>query len=216
LDFVKEALCIVIQTELSIYMHTLIFATNNKNKVAEIQSLVGPDFKIIPLSEAGINIDIPEPHDTLRENAFEKANTIFSITQQNCFSEDTGLEITALNGAPGVKSARYAGEGGDFQANINKVLLNLNEIENRTAQFRTVICLLWQDANNELQTLYFEGICKGYIAHEMHGEKGFGYDPIFIPEGSDKSFAQMSMEEKNKFSHRKKAVNQLFTFLRNL
>jgi XTP/dITP diphosphohydrolase len=197
-------------------MHTLLFATNNKNKVAEIQSLVGTDFNIISLNEAGIDIDIPEPHDTLPENAFEKANTIFSLTQKNCFSEDTGLEITALNGAPGVKSARYAGDGRDFQANIDKVLLNLKEIENRNAQFRTVICLLWQDASKGLQTYYFEGICKGRIAYEMHGEKGFGYDPIFIPEGSDKSFAQMDREEKNKFSHRQKAVSQLFEFLRNL
>ncbi len=194
-------------------MHTLIFATNNKNKVAEIQSLVGPDFTIIPLLEAGIDIDIPEPHETLQENAFEKASTIHSITNQNCFSEDTGLEIEALNGAPGVKSARYAGEGRDFQANIDKVLQSLNDIDYRTAQFRTVICLLWQDAENILQTHYFEGICKGRIAYEMQGDKGFGYDPIFIPDGSDKSFAEMSMEEKNVFSHRKKAVTQLFEFL---
>ncbi len=197
-------------------MHTLLFATNNKNKVAEIQSLVGPDFKIITLSEAGIDIDIPEPHDTLQENALEKASVIFSMTQQNCFSEDTGLEITALKDAPGVKSARYAGEGRDFQANIDKVLLNLKDIENRTAQFRTVICLLWKHANNKLQTYYFEGICKGHIAHVMQGEKGFGYDPIFIPEGSDKSFAQMNMEEKNEFSHRQKAVTKLFEFLSSL
>lgn len=197
-------------------MHTLLFATNNKNKVAEIQSLVGPDFKIITLSEAGIDIDIPEPHDSLQENALEKASTIFSMTQQNCFSEDTGLEITALKGAPGVKSARYAGEGRDFQANIDKVLFNLNGIENRNAQFRTVICLLWKQANMELQTYYFEGICKGHIAHIMQGEKGFGYDPIFIPEGSYKSFAQMNMEEKNAFSHRQKAVTKLFEFLSSL
>ena len=194
-------------------MHTLIFATNNKNKVAEIQSLVGQEFNIIPLLDAGIDIDIPEPHETLKENAFEKASTIHSITKQNCFSEDTGLEIEALNGAPGVKSARYAGEGRDFQANIDKVLVQLKEVENRTAQFRTVICLLWQDAENILQTHYFEGICKGQITHKMQGEKGFGYDPIFIPDGSEKSFAEMSMEEKNVFSHRQKAVTQLFEFL---
>jgi len=197
-------------------MHTLIFATNNKNKVAEIQSLVGPNFTIIPLLDAGIDIDIPEPHDTLQENAFEKANTIFKITNQHCFSEDTGLEIEALNGLPGVKSARYAGEGRDFQANIDKVLLNLSGKQNRTAQFRTVICLLWNDANHKLQTHYFVGICKGKIATEMQGEKGFGYDPIFIPDGAHKSFAQMSMEEKNTYSHRQKAVTQLFEFLRNL
>jgi XTP/dITP diphosphohydrolase len=196
-------------------MHTLIFATNNQHKVNEIQSLVGNDFNIIPLKEAGIDIDIPEPHDTLQENANEKAVTIFNVTNQNCFSEDTGLEIDALKGAPGVKSARYAGEGRDFQANIDKVLFNLDGNENRKAQFRTVICLLWKDEFNGLQTHYFEGICKGHIASEMHGEKGFGYDPIFIPEGASKSFAQMSMDEKNTYSHRQKAVTQLFEFLRS-
>lgn len=195
-------------------MQTLIFATNNQNKVKEIQSLVGTDFKIIPLKEAGIDIEIPEPHDTLQENAAEKANTIFNITKQNCFSEDTGLEIEALLGAPGVKSARYAGEGRDFQANIDKVLLNLNGVHNRAAQFRTVICLLWKDATKGIQTYYFEGICKGKITTEMHGEKGFGYDPIFIPDGADKCFAEMTMDEKNTFSHRQKAVTQLFEFLR--
>jgi XTP/dITP diphosphohydrolase len=190
-------------------MYQLIFATNNNNKIAEIQSLVGPDFNIIDMKSAGIDMDIPEPHNTLNENAFEKANTIFKITATNCFSEDTGLEIEALNGAPGVKSARYAGEDRNFQANIDKVLNELNNIENRAAQFRTVICLLWEN-----QTYYFEGICKGLISTTMQGEKGFGYDPIFIPEGAEKSFAQMSMEEKNKFSHRQKAVTQLFEFLR--
>ena len=190
-------------------MYQLIFATNNNNKIAEIQSLVGPDFNIIDMKSAGIDMDIPEPHDTLNENAFEKANTIFKITATNCFSEDTGLEIEALNGAPGVKSARYAGEDRNFQANINKVLNELNNIENRAAQFRTVICLIWEN-----QTYYFEGICKGHISTTMQGEKGFGYDPIFIPEGAEKSFAQMSMEEKNKFSHRQKAVTRLFEFLR--
>lgn len=195
-------------------MHTLIFATNNQHKVDEIQKLVGIDFKVISLKEAGIEIDIPEPYDTLQENANEKAVTIFNITNQNCFSEDTGLEIDALNGEPGVKSARYAGEGRDFQANIDKVLLHLNGIENRKAQFRTVICLLWKDEINGFQKHYFEGVCKGYITNEMHGEKGFGYDPIFIPEGASKSFAQMSMDEKNTYSHRQKAVTQLFEFLR--
>jgi len=191
-------------------MFQLIFATNNANKVAEIQSLVGPDFNIIDMQSAGIDIDIPEPHHTLNENALEKASTIFKITTTNCFSEDTGLEIESLNGAPGVKSARYAGEDRNFQANIDKVLEELSNIENRKAQFRTIICLIWEN-----QTYYFEGICKGQIAHTMQGEKGFGYDPIFIPDGADKSFAQMSMEEKNSFSHRQKAVTQLFEFLRS-
>ena len=191
-------------------MYTLIFATNNAHKIAEIQSLVGPDFSIIDMKSAGIDIDIPEPHHTLNENALEKAQTIFNITKTNCFSEDTGLEIEALNGAPGVKSARYAGEDRNFQANIDKVLDQLKNVENRQAQFRTVICLIWEG-----QTYYFEGICKGHISISMQGEKGFGYDPIFVPEGSNKSFAEMSMEEKNRFSHRQKAVTQLFEFLRN-
>ena len=192
-------------------MHTIIFATNNEHKIKEIQSLVGNDFTIITLQEAGIDIDIPEPHDTLQENAYEKAITIENITKQNCFSEDTGLEIEALNGEPGVKSARYAGGDRNFQANIDKVLEKLNGITNRKAQFRTVICLLW---NKEV--FYFKGICKGNIAETMHGGEGFGYDPIFIPEGATKSFAEMTMEEKNKFSHRQKAVTQLFTFLHSI
>lgn len=190
-------------------MYTLIFATNNAHKIAEIQSLVGSDFSIIDMKSAGIDIDIPEPHHTLNENALEKAQTIFNITKTNCFSEDTGLEIEALNGAPGVKSARYAGEDRNFQANIDKVLDQLKNVENRQAQFRTVICLIWEG-----QTYYFEGICKGHISISMQGEKGFGYDPIFVPEGSNKSFAEMNMEEKNRFSHRQKAVTQLFEFLR--
>jgi len=189
-------------------MHTLIFATNNRNKVAEIQSLVGPNFTIIPLKEAGIDIDIPEPHDQLEANALEKAMTIFNMTQQNCFSEDTGLEILALDGAPGVKSARYAGENCNPQANIDLVLSKMTGVENRTAQFRTVICLIWKN-----QTYYFEGICKGKILNNMQGENGFGYDPIFVPDGASKSFANMTMDEKNQYSHRKKAVTQLFEFL---
>lgn len=192
-------------------MHTLIFATNNRNKVAEIQSLVGPNFTIIPLKEAGIEIDIPEPHDQLEANAQEKALTIFNMTNQNCFSEDTGLEIVALGCAPGVKSARYAGENSNAQSNIDLVLSNMTGVENRTAQFRTVICLIWEN-----QTYYFEGICKGQILSNMQGENGFGYDPIFVPDGASKSFANMTMEEKNTFSHRKKAVTQLFDFLGKL
>jgi XTP/dITP diphosphohydrolase len=192
-------------------MHTIIFATNNEHKIKEIQSLVGSDFTIITLKEAGIDIDIPEPHDTLQENAYEKAITIENITKQNCFSEDTGLEIEALNGEPGVKSARYAGGDRNFQANIDKVLEKLNGTTHRKAQFRTVICLLW---NKEV--FYFEGICKGTIAETMHGAEGFGYDPIFIPDGATKSFAEMTMEEKNNYSHRQKAVTQLFRFLHSI
>ena len=192
-------------------MTTLIFATNNEHKVSEIQSLLPKDINVITLQQAGINIDIPEPFDTLQENANTKAKTIFEITQQNCFSEDTGLEIDALNGAPGVHSARYAGEDRNFNANIEKVLSNLKNTENRSAQFRTVICLIW-----EQKEYYFEGICRGHIAEQNSGTAGFGYDPIFIPEGATKSFATMTMDEKNTYSHRQKAVTQLFTFLQSI
>lgn len=192
-------------------MTTLIFATNNEHKVSEIQSLLPKDINVITLQHAGINIDIPEPYDTLQENANTKAKTIFEITQQNCFSEDTGLEIDALNGAPGVHSARYAGEDRNFNANIEKVLSNLKNTENRSAQFRTVICLIW-----EQKEYYFEGICRGHIAEQNSGTAGFGYDPIFIPEGATKSFATMTMDEKNTYSHRQKAVTQLFTFLQSI
>ena len=192
-------------------MTTLIFATNNVHKVSEIQSLLPKDINVITLQQAGINIDIPEPYDTLQENANTKAKTIFEITKQNCFSEDTGLEIDALNGAPGVHSARYASEDRNFNANIEKVLTNLKNIENRTAQFRTVICLIW-----EQKEFYFEGVCPGHIAEQNSGTAGFGYDPIFIPEGATKSFATMTMDEKNTYSHRQKAVTQLFTFLQSI
>lgn len=192
-------------------MTTLIFATNNKHKVSEIQSLLPKDINVITLQQAGINIDIPEPYDTLQENANTKAKTIFEITKQNCFSEDTGLEIDALNGAPGVHSARYASEDRNFNANIEKVLTNLKNTKNRSAQFRTVICLIW-----EQKEYYFEGVCRGQIAEQNSGTAGFGYDPIFIPEGATKSFAEMTMDEKNTHSHRQKAVTQLFTFLQSI
>lgn len=188
---------------------TLIFATNNQHKVDEIRSVIGNRFTVITLKEAGIDIDIPEPHDSLHENASEKSNTIFRITHQNCFSEDTGLEVEALNGEPGVKSARYAGEDKDFDANIQKLLQKLDRSTNRQAQFRTVISLIL----NEKEHL-FEGICKGTIIHEKRGSSGFGYDPVFIPEGSEKTFAEMSLEEKNVFSHRRKATDLLIAFLK--
>lgn len=188
---------------------TLIFATNNQHKVDEIRSVIGNRFTVITLKEAGIDIDIPEPHDSLHENASEKSNTIFRLTHQNCFSEDTGLEVEALNGEPGVKSARYAGEDKDFNANIQKLLQKLDGSTNREAQFRTVISLIL----NEKEHL-FEGICKGTIIHEKRGSSGFGYDPVFIPEGSEKTFAEMSLEEKNVFSHRRKATDLLIAFLK--
>ena len=192
-------------------MRTLIFATNNQNKVNEIRKVTDGKFNIITLTEAGINIDIPEPHDTLEANATEKSTVIHQLTKQNVFSEDTGLEVLALNGEPGVKSARYAGDGRDFQANIDKLLLNLWGISDRKAQFRTVISLILDD-----KEYLFEGICKGTILSEQKGGEGFGYDPVFVPEGSTKTFAEMTMDEKNLFSHRKKAVSKLIDFLSNI
>jgi len=189
-------------------MDTLIFATNNQNKVDEIRLVLGNRFNIITLKEAGIEIDIPEPHNTLEANATEKSGVIHRLTQKNCFSEDTGLEVAALNGEPGVKSARYAGVGRSFENNIDKLLLNLQGTSNRNARFKTVISLII----NKKEYL-FEGICMGMITTERKGSSGFGYDPVFIPTGSSSTFAEMTMEEKSKFSHRKKAVEQLVEFL---
>jgi XTP/dITP diphosphohydrolase len=189
-------------------MMKIIFATNNLNKVEEIRAVTARKFDIVSLKEAGIDIDIPEPHDTLEANAVEKAVTIFRLTNTNVFSEDTGLETEALNGAPGVKSARYAGEEKDFQANIDKLLLKLQPFTNRKAQFRTVICLLWNGEQH-----LFEGVCEGRIIEKQSGTKGFGYDPVFVPDGSDKTFAEMEMEEKNLYSHRRKATDKLVEFL---
>jgi XTP/dITP diphosphohydrolase len=189
----------------------LIFATNNQHKVDEIMSVLPHNFSVLSLKQANIDIDIPEPHDTLQDNAAEKARTIYQLTHTNCFSEDTGLEVYALNNEPGVKSARYAGDDKSFDKNIEKLLLKLKDSENRSAQFRTVICLVLND-----KEYYFEGRCEGEIIHQRRGQQGFGYDPIFIPNGSDKTFAEMSLEEKNSFSHRSKAVTQLVTFLNNL
>lgn len=194
----------------SLIMHKLIFATNNQHKVDEIRSIPGINYKIISLKEAEINIDIPEPHNTLEENATEKSSVIYKLTGSNCFSEDTGLEVEALNGEPGVKSARYAGDAGSSEKNIEKLLLKMKGIENRSAQFRTVLSLMLNGKEYK-----FEGICKGTILAYTKGQEGFGYDPIFLPSGATKTFAEMDMEEKNKFSHRKKAMDKLVTFLNN-
>lgn len=189
-------------------MDTLIFATNNQNKIDEVRSLLHKHFKIITLIESGIDMDIPEPYDTLEANASEKSKVIFNITNKNCFSEDTGLEVAALHGEPGVKSARYAGDNRSFDDNIEKLLLNLNATTNKAARFRTVISLIL-DGDEYL----FEGICSGKIINDRKGDNGFGYDPVFVPDGSDKTFAEMTMSEKNSFSHRKKAMAKLITFL---
>lgn len=188
----------------------IIFATNNANKVKEIKAVTGNQLEILSLEEAGIFIDIPEPHDTLEANASEKSKVIHRLTNKNCFSEDTGLEVEALNGAPGVKSARYAGDNRDFQANIDLLLKNLEAHSNKKAQFRTVISLIW---NN--QEYVFEGICRGEITQQARGVSGFGYDPVFIPEGAQQTFAEMTMDQKNQYSHRKKAMQQLLDFFRS-
>ena len=187
----------------------LIFATNNQHKVEEIQSAIDDSIGVVSLKAAGIDIDIPEPHDTLEANALEKSRVIHRLTGENCFSEDTGLEVDALHGEPGVKSARYAGENKSFEDNIKKLLEKLGNDSNRKAKFRTVISLIW----NEKEYL-FEGICSGSILKEKKGTGGFGYDAVFKPDGSNMSFGEMTMEEKNQFSHRKKAADKLVLFLR--
>lgn len=186
----------------------IIFATNNPNKVREIKKATGHRLDIVSLKDAGINKDIPEPFDTLEENAATKAETIFKETFENCFSEDTGLEVEALNGAPGVHTARYAGEEKSDANNIAKLLHELEGKENRNAQFHTIIYLIYAGKRHT-----FEGICKGTIATKPTGEDGFGYDPVFIPEGETRTFAQMTMDEKNQYSHRRKALDKLIAFL---
>lgn len=188
--------------------HELIFATNNLHKLTEIQSIIGDNFKIKSLHEIGCTEDIPETAPTLEGNALLKAQYIFDKFGKNCFADDTGLEIEALNGRPGVFSARYATDGHDFEANIDKVLEELSETANRKARFRTVIALILDGAVH-----YFEGIVNGEIIAERKGVKGFGYDPVFLPDGYTLTFAEMPLEEKNKISHRARAVNQLVNFL---
>jgi len=192
-------------------MNTLIFATNNENKVAEIRSLLNENFKIISLLEAGIDIDIPEPFDTLEENAREKSEIIYKLTKTNCFAEDTGLEVKVLNNEPGVKSARYAGEERNFDMNVTKLLDKLKNNTDRVARFRTVICVTLNGKHN-----IFDGECKGDIIAERRGSGGFGYDCIFVPEGASKTFAEMSLPEKNIYSHRKKATQKLISYLKTL
>jgi XTP/dITP diphosphohydrolase len=185
----------------------VLFATNNQHKIDEIQSAAGDKIKITGLKEAGINIDIPEPHETLEQNASEKSSAIFALTGTSCFSEDTGLEVYALNGEPGVRSARYAGTRSAAD-NVAKLLTKLKDKTDRGARFRTVISLIWKGKEH-----LFEGICEGSIREHEKGDGGFGYDPVFVPSGSTKSFAEMTIEEKNTFSHRKKAADQLVLFL---
>ena len=189
----------------------IVFATNNLHKLSEIREIIGDKFKILSLSEIGCNEDIPETASTLEGNAEIKARYVKEHYGYDCFADDTGLEVEALNGAPGVLSARYAGEAHDSQANMDLLLKNMRCEENRNARFRTVIALL---VNDELTLI--DGIVEGEIMLEREGEGGFGYDPIFKPIESEFTFAQMSSEEKNKISHRGRATAKLIEKLENI
>lgn len=186
----------------------LIFATNNENKVQEIRNALDDSFEIISLKEAGINQDIPEPHDTLEANAAEKSRTIFDLKGMDCFSEDTGLEVAALHGEPGVKSARYADHDPQFADNIDKLLDKMKDHTNRNARFRTVISLILNGKEQQ-----FEGICEGTITRHRSGTGGFGYDPVFIPAGATRTFGEMTIDEKKQYSHRAKALAKLTDWL---
>ena len=191
-------------------MKKLIFATNNAHKLSEVQAVLGDAFTLVTLRECGITEDIPETAATLEGNALQKARYIYEKTGADCFADDTGLEVDALNGAPGVHSARYATDGHDFAANNRLLLKNLEGVENRSAHFRTVIALIL-DGKEYL----FEGRVEGRIATEESGCEGFGYDPLFVPSGEIITFAQMSAEAKNAISHRGRAVAELVKFLKD-
>jgi XTP/dITP diphosphohydrolase len=186
----------------------LVFASHNENKVSEVRKILPPNFKIISLNDLNFFDDIPENEETIEGNAIFKSNFIYEKFKTSVFADDTGLEIKALNNLPGVKSARYSGMDKDSIKNINKVLTNLRDKNNRKARFKTVISL---NLNGELKL--FEGIINGNISYKPIGDKGFGYDPIFIPENYNKTFAEMSFAQKNKISHRSIAINKLISFL---
>jgi XTP/dITP diphosphohydrolase len=187
---------------------TIVFASNNENKIKEIRSILGNSFSLQCLSEINVKEDIPENEPLLEGNALSKARYINNATGMNVFADDTGLEIEALNGLPGVHSARFAGDTRDSSENINKVLTLLGNTENRKARFRTVIALIL-----DKKEYLFEGIVTGTIINERRGDKGFGYDPVFIPDGKTRTFAEMDLDEKNKTSHRARAFNKLREFL---
>lgn len=189
----------------------IVFATNNKNKLAEIREILDPKFEIVSLADIGCHEDIPETGSTLEQNAMQKAKYVNTRYGLDCFADDTGLEVEALGGAPGVHSARFAEDTDhDSEANMRKLLRLLKSEENRRAQFRTVIALIIGDRRYE-----FEGIVRGTIATEKHGTEGFGYDPIFTPEGYTETFGQLGENVKNKISHRARAVRKLADFLIN-
>ncbi|KJD33621.1 deoxyribonucleotide triphosphate pyrophosphatase [Tamlana nanhaiensis] len=186
----------------------LVFATNNKNKIIEVKKLLPKHLTILSLKDIGCFEDIPETKNTIEGNAKQKASYIKNKYGYNCFADDTGLEVNALNGEPGVFSARYAGLQKNADDNMNKLLTNLSKNKNRNAQFKTVIALAVDDS-----IFTFEGICKGIITHSKAGDNGFGYDPIFKPENFDETFAQMDLKLKNEIGHRGKATKKLITYL---
>lgn len=192
----------------------IVFATNNKNKLSEIREILGSRVEVLSLQDINCNVDIPETGNTLEENALQKAQYIFDNYGYDCFADDTGLEVDALNGEPGIYSARYAGgEGHDSEANMAKLLDKLGSNDNRKAHFRTVIALIRK--NDNPQVTLFEGIVYGNIIKEKRGGEGFGYDPIFEPEGYNNTFAELGHEIKNTISHRAKAVKKLSDYLLN-
>ncbi len=202
-------------------MKKIVFATNNAHKLSEIRQILGERIEVLSLNDIGCHADIPETANTLKGNALQKAEYVASHYHIDCFADDTGLEVDALGGAPGVHSARYAGgEGHDSEANMRKLLAELGENNNRKARFRTVIALieLEDDESTEFplhfnNTKFFEGIVEGQITRERHGEEGFGYDPIFQPDGYEQTFAELGMEIKNRISHRARAVEKLVRYL---
>lgn len=189
-------------------MKNIVFATNNKNKLREIRYIVGSKYNILSLSDINCHEDIPETADTIEGNALLKARFVKEKYGYDCFADDTGLEVEALDNHPGVYSARFAGEDCNSENNINKLLSELKGIENRKARFRTVIALIKGEIEEE-----FEGVIYGNISHERHGEGGFGYDKVFVPENYEKTFAEMLPEEKNSISHRAKATRLLIEYL---
>lgn len=187
----------------------IVFATNNAHKLSEVKAVLGEDFELVTLKEVSITEDIPETGETLDENASIKARYVYERTGLDCFADDTGLEVAALGGAPGVRSARYATDGHDFAANNRKLLRELEGVADRSARFRTVISLIRDGEEQQV-----EGIVRGTIATEESGCEGFGYDPLFIPEGKSVTFAEMSADEKNAISHRGRAVAELVKILK--
>jgi XTP/dITP diphosphohydrolase len=189
-------------------MPKLVFGTSNPNKLVELRALTPESIQLVSMAELGITDDLPETQDTIQGNAIQKVDALYKQIQTNAFAEDTGLEVDALDGAPGVYTARYAGPERSPEANMDLLLRNLKDKENRGAQFRTVIAMIWAG-----ETHTFEGIVRGKIAEEKSGDGGFGYDPIFIPEGYDQTFAQLSSAIKNEISHRGRAVQKMLAFL---